>query len=155
MRLPVALLALAVTACMKPSPAEQARRDTDRRFLEAAALQPGALRLASGVVFQSMQDGTGATPKPRDHVMVRYTGRLTDGRIFDASERHGGALDMGLDASIPCWKDGVAQMKVGGKATLTCPPETGYGDRGIEGTIPGGAVLRFEIELVAITASVH
>jgi len=156
MRLPLlALLALSLAACFKPSPAEQARRDADRRFLDAAAAQPGAVKLDSGVVYLSSGEGNGIKPKPRDHVKVRYTGRLTDGTVFDASAQHGGSIDMPLDGAIACWSTGVTKMSVGGKATLTCPADTAYGERGVQGLVPAGAVLQFDIELVAITASIH
>jgi FKBP-type peptidyl-prolyl cis-trans isomerase FkpA len=51
---------------------------------------------------------------------------------------------------IPCWREGVAKMKVGGKARLVCPPSIAYGDRGAPPRIPGGAVLSFEVELLEI-----
>jgi FKBP-type peptidyl-prolyl cis-trans isomerase FkpA len=50
---------------------------------------------------------------------------------------------------IPCWTEGVQKIKVGGKAKLVCPSSTAYGDQG-SGSIPGGAALLFEVELLAI-----
>jgi FKBP-type peptidyl-prolyl cis-trans isomerase FkpA len=41
-------------------------------------------------------------------------------------------------------------MKVGGKARLVCPSDIAYGDTGRPPTIPGGAALVFEIELLEI-----
>jgi FKBP-type peptidyl-prolyl cis-trans isomerase FkpA len=54
-----------------------------------------------------------------------------------------------LNGVIPCWTEGVQKIKVGGKAKLVCPSETAYGDQG-SGSIPGGAALAFEVELLAI-----
>ena len=41
-------------------------------------------------------------------------------------------------------------MCVGEKRTLTIPPELGYGDRGAGNDIPGGATLKFDVELMGI-----
>jgi FKBP-type peptidyl-prolyl cis-trans isomerase FkpA len=54
---------------------------------------------------------------------------------------------------IPCWTEGVQKMKVGGKARLVCPSGLAYGDAG-RPSIPGGATLVFEIELLEIVAAV-
>jgi FKBP-type peptidyl-prolyl cis-trans isomerase FkpA len=54
-----------------------------------------------------------------------------------------------LSGVISCWTEGVQKIKVGGKATLVCPSDTAYGDAG-SGPIPGGAALKFEVELLAI-----
>jgi FKBP-type peptidyl-prolyl cis-trans isomerase FkpA len=51
---------------------------------------------------------------------------------------------------VPCWTQGIQKIKVGGKATLTCPPATAYGERGAGGVIPPNATLTFEVELIAI-----
>jgi FKBP-type peptidyl-prolyl cis-trans isomerase FkpA len=56
-----------------------------------------------------------------------------------------------LDRVIPCWAEGIARMKPGGAAKLTCPPKLAYGDRGNPPAIPGGAALVFEVKLLKVT----
>lgn len=116
----------------------------------AAAQEPGAQVTASGMVYRSLKDGTGASPKATDTVRVHYRGTLPDGKEFDSSYKRNESIEFPLSRVIPCWTEGVQLMKVGGKAKLTCPPATAYGDRGAGGVIPPKATLLFEVELLAI-----
>lgn len=116
----------------------------------AAAQEPGAQVTASGMVYRSLKDGTGASPKAADTVRVHYRGTLPDGKEFDSSYKRNESIEFPLSRVIPCWTEGVQLMKVGGKAKLTCPPATAYGDRGAGGVIPPKATLLFEVELLAI-----
>jgi FKBP-type peptidyl-prolyl cis-trans isomerase len=113
------------------------------------AAQPGAERSASGVVFVTMTEGTGENPTATSTVRVHYHGTLRDGTVFDSSVDRGEPISFPLNGVIPCWTEGVQKIKVGGKAKLVCPSDTAYGDQG-SGTIPGGAALAFEVELLAI-----
>jgi len=116
----------------------------------AAAKEPNAVSTASGMVYRSLKDGTGASPKASDTVKVHYRGTLPDGKEFDSSYKRNEAIEFPLSRVIPCWTEGVQLMKVGGKAKLTCPPATAYGDRGAGNVIPPNATLLFEVELLAI-----
>jgi len=122
----------------------------DSAALAAAAKEPGAAVAASGLVYKSIKDGSGASPKATDTVKVNYKGMLPDGTKFDASADHGGPITFPLNRVIPCWTEGVQKMKVGGKAKLTCPSAIAYGARGAGGVIPPNATLVFEVELIAI-----
>lgn len=116
----------------------------------AAAQEPGAQVTASGMVYRSLQDGSGVSPKATDKVKVHYRGTLPDGKEFDSSYKRNEAIEFPLNRVIPCWTEGLQLMKVGGKAKLTCPPATAYGDRGAGGVIPPKATLLFEVELLGI-----
>ncbi len=72
------------------------------------------------------------------------------GKEFDSSYARNAPAEFALNRVIPCWTEGVQKMKVGGKATLVCPAQIAYGERGQSG-IPGGAALIFEIELLGIS----
>ncbi|MDP3139656.1 MAG: FKBP-type peptidyl-prolyl cis-trans isomerase [Burkholderiaceae bacterium] len=104
----------------------------------------------SGLVFQSLKEGAGASPAATDTVKVHYRGTFADGKEFDSSYKRGEPTEFPLNRVIPCWTEGVQRMKPGGKAKLTCPPSIAYGERGAGGVIPPNATLTFEIELVSV-----
>lgn len=96
--------------------------------------------------------GKGPAVKDGDHVVMHYTGWLEDGTKFDSSHDRDQAFEtpIGVGYVIKGWDMGVIGMKVGGKRTLTIPPELGYGRYGVDPDIPGDATLIFEVELLKI-----
>lgn len=119
-----------------------------------AATAHAAIPSSSGLVYQSLKDGDGASPIASDIVRVHYRGFFPDGREFDSSYGRGEPTEFRLNHVIPCWTEGVQRMKIGGKARLECPPAIAYGARGTPGgPIPPNTTLHFEIELLAIGAA--
>jgi len=106
--------------------------------------------LPSGVKIEHRKEGSGASPTAADTVVAHYRGTLPDGKEFDSSYKRGEPIAFPLSRVVPCWTEGMQKIKVGGKARLTCPPATAYGDEGIRGVIPPKTVLQFEVELVSI-----
>jgi FKBP-type peptidyl-prolyl cis-trans isomerase FkpA len=129
--------------------AATAEKDASEAWVVEMAAQPGAERSASGVVFIPMTEGSGANPTAESTVRVHYHGTLRDGTVFDSSVERGEPISFPLNGVISCWTEGVQKIKVGGKAKLVCPADTAYGDQG-SGSIPGGAALAFEVELLGI-----
>jgi FKBP-type peptidyl-prolyl cis-trans isomerase len=126
------------------------QKEKSKEFLEKAAKEKGAEKTASGLIYLPLKEGSGAQPKETDTVKVHYTGTLTDGKVFDSSVQRGEPAEFQLNQVIKCWTEGVAKMKVGGKAKLVCPSAIAYGDVGRPPTIAGGATLVFEVELLEI-----
>jgi FKBP-type peptidyl-prolyl cis-trans isomerase FkpA len=118
-------------------------------YLTKAAAQPGAVKTVSGLIYREVTAGTGASPKATDTVKVNYRGTLVDGTEFDSSYKRNEPATFPLNGVIPCWTEGVQRMKVGGKSVLVCPSDLAYGDQG-RPSIPGGAALIFEIELLEV-----
>jgi FKBP-type peptidyl-prolyl cis-trans isomerase FkpA len=118
-------------------------------YLAKAAQEPGAVLSESGLIYKEVSAGTGEVPKPTDTVKVHYRGTLTDGTEFDSSYKRNEPAQFPLGGVIKCWTEGLQKMKVGGKAKLVCPASIAYGDRG-RPSIPGGATLLFEVELIEI-----
>lgn len=114
-------------------------------------LSANAITTASGLQYEDLQVGTGATAKTGDTVTVNYTGWLTDGTKFDSSIDRGKTFDFTIGAGnvIVGWDEGVPGMKVGGTRLLVIPPTLGYGSSA-QGTIPANSTLIFEVQLVAI-----
>jgi FKBP-type peptidyl-prolyl cis-trans isomerase FkpA len=115
-----------------------------------AAAENGAVKTDSGMVYRSLTEGKGASPKATDIVQVHYKGTFPDGKEFDSSYKRGQPTEFPLNRVIKCWTEGVQRMKVGGKAKLTCPPSLAYGEKGAGGVIPPNATLQFEVELISI-----
>jgi FKBP-type peptidyl-prolyl cis-trans isomerase FkpA len=119
-------------------------------FLEKAAKEKGAVRTESGMVYTSLSEGKGESPKANDTVKVNYRGTLIDGKEFDSSYKRDKPLEFKLDNVIKCWTEGVQKMKPGGKARLVCPSNLAYGDNGAGELILPGATLVFEVELLEV-----
>ncbi|MBO9678316.1 MAG: FKBP-type peptidyl-prolyl cis-trans isomerase [Acidovorax sp.] len=114
----------------------------------AAMAQP--VTTGSGLVYESLKEGSGESPKATDTVKVHYKGTFPDGKEFDSSYKRGEPTEFPLNRVIPCWTEGVQRMKPGGKAKLICPASIAYGARGAGNVIPPNATLHFEIELISV-----
>ena len=117
----------------------------------ATSAQAAPVTTPSGLVYESLKEGSGASPAPTAKVKVHYRGTLPNGKEFDSSYSRGAPSEFPLDRVIPCWTEGLQRMKPGGKARLTCPPGIAYGERGAGGgVIPPNATLNFEVELIEV-----
>lgn len=104
----------------------------------------------SGLKYVVVAEGDGLQPKATDEVTVHYTGRLTDGTVFDSSVARGETATFPLNHVIAGWTEGLQLMKTGGKNVFYIPSDLAYGEQGIPGVIPGGAPLIFEVELFGV-----
>jgi len=98
-----------------------------------------------------IKKGDGDTAKNGDLLSIHYTGKLTDGTVFDSSVERGTPFEfiLGQGRVIQGWEQGVLGMKVGEKRELTIPYNLAYGEDGY-GPIPPKATLVFEVELMGI-----
>lgn len=118
-------------------------------FVEAEAAKEGARRLDSGLVYREIEPGKGEQPNEDSVVRIHYHGTLRDGTVFDSS-RDGEPVSFSLNGVIPCFKEGLMQMKEGGTSFLVCPADIAYGERGRAPMIAPGAALAFEVKLLEI-----
>lgn len=115
--------------------------------------KPKTVKTDSGLKYQDLKVGDGATAKKGDTVKVHYTGWLAKGgKKFDSSvdRKKPFVFKLGAGRVIKGWDEGVAGMKVGGKRKLMIPAKLGYGARGAGGVIPPNADLVFDVELLEI-----
>jgi FKBP-type peptidyl-prolyl cis-trans isomerase FkpA len=119
-------------------------------YLQKAGAEKGAQKTPSGLILTTLKEGAGASPKATDTVKVHYHGTLPNGKVFDSSVQRKEPATFPLNGVIKCWTEGVQLMKVGGKSRFVCPAEIAYGDRGAPPSIPPGATLIFEVELLGV-----
>lgn len=119
-------------------------------YLAENAQKDGVTVTASGLQYEVLEEGDGASPSASDTVEVHYEGTLADGKKFDSSYDRGQTISFPLNGVIPGWTEGLQLMKEGAKYRFTIPSELGYGERGAGGVIPGGATLIFVVELVKV-----
>ena len=110
------------------------------------------MKTQSGLDYIEVEAGTGEQAATGRVVSVHYTGRLKDGKVFDSSVTRGDPITfpLGKGNVIKGWDEGIALMKVGGKAQLIIPPGLAYGESGAGGVIPPNATLVFDVELVDV-----
>ncbi len=119
-------------------------------FLANNAIIDGVVTLPSGLQYEILVPGTGATPLATDIVETHYRGMLLDGKVFDSSIERGVPAKFGVGGVIPAWVEALQLMKVGAKWRLYCPSRLAYGERGSGRAIGPFETLIFEIELISI-----
>ena len=119
-------------------------------FLAENLKREGVQVTSSGIQYEVIAEADGAKPLATDTVVVHYAGTLLNGEEFDSSIKRGQPAVFPLNRVIRGWTEGVQLMSVGAKYKFTIPSDLAYGPNGNPPTIPGNAVLQFEIELLEI-----
>ena len=105
----------------------------------------------SGLRIRTLQAGTGPFVQAVDGVMVEYEGRLADGTVFDASERHGGPQPMIAGQVIPGFAEALTKMQKDGKYKIHIPGKLAYGENPPPGSPFGpNADLDFDVHIVQL-----
>ena len=120
-----------------------------KAFLEKNKEREGVMTTESGLQYEVLKEGTGASPIATDKVKVHYHGTLIDGTVFDSSVERGEPAEFPLNRVISGWTEGLQLMKEGAKYKFYIPQELGYGSRAA-GKIPPYATLIFEVELLEV-----
>ena len=119
-------------------------------FLVENGKKPGVTTTASGLQYEIMTAGAGASPQSSDKVTVHYEGSLTDGTVFDSSYKRGNPATFGVTQVIPGWVEALQLMQPGAKWKLTIPQDLAYGERGAPPNIPPFSTLIFTVEMIEI-----
>lgn len=126
-----------------------------KAFLEKNRKRPGIKETASGLQYEVIREGTGIKPRSIDTFVCHYRGMLIDSTEFDASYNRNAPLVMPVNHVIAGWTEGLQLMSVGSKYKFYIPYNLGYGLRGSPPSIPGGAALIFEVELLDVKKNVN
>ena len=130
--------------------AARVNREKGEAFLATNAKKEGVVVTASGLQYEVLKKGRGASPKATSTVKVHYTGTTINGEVFDSSVERNEPISFPLNAVIPGWTEGVQLMKVGAKYRFYIPQELAYGQNSPTALIPPYSVLIFEVQLLEI-----
>lgn len=128
----------------------EANLKKSEEYLAANKAKAGVKTTASGLQYEVLKEGTGATPAKTDRVTVHYKGTLPDGKVFDSSYDRNEPATFGVGEVIPGWVEALQLMKPGGKYRVVIPPALAYGENGAGDVIGPNSTLVFEIELLSV-----
>ncbi|SIQ83332.1 FKBP-type peptidyl-prolyl cis-trans isomerase FklB [Marinobacterium stanieri] len=127
--------------------------DKGKAYQDDNAKRDGVQVTDSGLQYEVLEAGEGASPEASDTVKVHYRGELIDGTQFDSSYARNEPVSFPLDGVIPGWTEGLQLMKEGGKSRLVIPAELAYGPGGMGNAIGPNETLVFEVELLEVNPS--
>ena len=125
-------------------------REEGQTFLDENAKRAEVRVTDSGLQYEVLKEGTGASPSATETVRVHYHGTLTNGKVFDSSVDRGETIEFPLNRVISGWTEGLQLMKEGAKYRFYIPYHLAYGERGSPPAIPPYATLIFDVELFEI-----
>ncbi|HEU4470325.1 MAG TPA: FKBP-type peptidyl-prolyl cis-trans isomerase [Flavisolibacter sp.] len=127
------------------NPALSKNIEDGEKFLAANKKKAGVKTTPSGLQYEVITEGKGPRPAATDTVTVNYAGTLINGTQFDKND----GISFPLNGVIPGWTEALQLMPAGSKYKLYIPYQLAYGLND-QGPIPGGSVLVFEVDLVAV-----
>lgn len=135
--------------CIKDTGCKTKTVDSEQAAILSYAAANGISGTAhsSGIYYQIISPGTGATPTSSSKIYVTYTGKLLNGTTFDSGSTPAGGW--ALSGLIQGWQIGIPLIQKGGHIKLIIPSSLGYGCQGF-GSVPGNAILYFDVELTDV-----
>jgi FKBP-type peptidyl-prolyl cis-trans isomerase FklB len=119
------------------------------KFLQDNMKRAEVQSTASGLQYEVLEEGTGASPSATNTVEVNYEGTFIDGGVFDSSYARGKSIEFPLNRVISGWTEGLQLMKEGATYKFYLPYNLAYGEGGT-GPIPGYSTLIFKVELIKV-----
>jgi len=123
--------------------------ERSREFLEQNKARDDVEVTESGLQYEVLSEGDGASPTQSDTVVVHYEGSLIDGTVFDSSYERDSPATLPLNGVIKGWQEGLQLMSEGAKYRFWIPGDLAYGNQ------PGrpNGTLVFDVELLSFDAS--
>lgn len=132
---------------------EAEARAKNEAYLEENKKKAGVVTLPSGLQYRIIKKGDGVLPKDGDRVQVSYEGKTVDGKVFDATSRHGVEFDtFNVNGLIKGWTEALKMMPVGSTWEIVIPENLAYGERGAGRDIAPFSTLIFTLDLKGIEA---
>lgn len=119
---------------------------TANKFFEDFKVKPGVKTTKSGLMYQVIKAGSGATPNVDDVLTLKFVASFTNGEVFDSMAKNN-PVQFPVRGLFPGWEEAARLMKVGGKYKFVFPANLAFGDKG-SGPIPPNAPIIFELELI-------
>jgi len=105
-----------------------------------------ATRHSSGLYYEIISAGSGASPSANSKVFVTYIGKLLDGTTFD-QQTDSNKTGWPLGSLIAGWQIGLPLIQKGGEIKLIVPSSLAYG---CGGNLPANSILYFDVHLVDV-----
>lgn len=107
---------------------------------------------SSGLYYVELKQGSGRKTENGKTLVVHYTGKTIDGKIFDSSVQREKPFTfvLGQGQVIKGWDEGFLLMKEGGQARFIIPSDLAYGKDGYSNLILPYSTLVFDVELLEI-----
>jgi len=121
-------------------------------FLKENGVREGVVTTESGLQYEVLQAGEGASPSAESIVNTHYHGTLIDGTVFDSSVERGEPIEFAVNQVIPGWTEALQLMSAGSKWRLYVPANLAYGEYSPGPNIPPQSTLVFEVELLSFQA---
>ena len=139
-------------AMKKAMEAAEVNQKKGDEFLASNKAKAGVKSTDSGLQYEVIKEGSGASPKDTDTVKVHYTGTLISGEKFDSSRDRNEPAEFPVNGVIPGWTEALKIMKPGAQYKLVIPSKLAYGPQGRPG-IPPNSTLLFDVELLEVKAA--
>ena len=121
-----------------------AESGTADQFLLWHKGRPGVVTTASGLQYQVLKKGEGATPTDADVALVNYKGALRDGKVFDQAQR----APFPVTGVVPGFSEALKLMPRGSTYRIWIPPVLGYGAQAQGDAIPANSLLVFDVDMI-------
>jgi len=133
--------------------AAEADRLKEIDFLAQNSIKEGIIITDSGLQYEVLNEGRGASPDFDDTVRIHYEMSLVDGVVFDSTYERGEPEDVPMFSIMQFlsgWAEGMQLMNEGSSYRFFVPSDLGYGSRQMSPMIPAYSTIIIKVDLISI-----